>query len=285
MGLQGKLGYREIADLFNTIEVARKSGVMRIFCASKAATLFFEWGELIRAESNRFSDRIGALLVEHGAVCEAEVAKALELQAAESGGRKLGNILCAEFGVSEEDIQLALAIQFKAIVSDLVAWPGGAFVFDFSLPEGEVDRFALNASEFLLEVGIEAGLLARATDVEMLRVVLAEGDGALAEKLIAALEGQRLAVTLAADGEALATSIEGDSCDAYLIAQSFASEFLALCGDDGRSDKAILYGSAPSSSGVDSLRYVRADCASDEGVAALAERLGNEARSLVCERK
>jgi len=159
MGLKGKLGYHEIADLFNMVETTRKSGILRIICGVHRARLFFEWGELIRAESNRFSSKLGEILVLHGVVTADEVQEALSMQHAQEGERKLGTILADEFEVSEEEVQAALATQFKAIVSDVLQWPGGSFEFDSVLPQGASDKFSLSASDFLLEVGIETGVL------------------------------------------------------------------------------------------------------------------------------
>lgn len=164
MGLSGELGYREIADIFNMVETTKKSGVLRLSCPSGSARIFFEWGELIRAESSTATDPVGALLVERGLLSAEELAEALDIQRAEGGGRRLGCILVDEFSVSEEDIQLVLSLQFKTIVSDVIRWPGGVFEFDFELPEGASDRFTLSGSEFLMEVGIEAGLLAKDID-------------------------------------------------------------------------------------------------------------------------
>lgn len=159
MSLNGKVGYNEIADLFTMVESARHSGVLTLVSGRETARLYFEWGELIRAESTKSPERLGQLLVEFGALSPGELDEALAVQLADEEERRLGNLLACDFGVTEDDIQRALAFQFKAIVTDLLSWPGATFTFDSKLPAGVSDRFTLNASEYLMEVGIETGLL------------------------------------------------------------------------------------------------------------------------------
>lgn len=286
MGLKGKLGYRDIADLFNTVETAKKSGVMRINCGSRTARLFFEWGELIRAESNRFSDKIGAILVEHGAVTGKEVEEALELQRSRPEKQRLGCILCAEYGVSESDIQDALAAQFKAIVSDVVTWPGGAFEFDFELPPDSADRFTLSASEFLLEVGIEAGLLARQADQSGRRAVLAEPDPELATDLAEALAKIGISALIAADRDSLDLVLADEDADAYFVNSSLLEAFRTAAGN-GAEEKTVVYGYGAGGGAPSHSRFVVMPEAAHgpEKMEELAGKLAGEAAGLSCGHK
>lgn len=158
MSLKGKIGYKEISEILSALEQGRKSGILAFTSGAGSARLFLEWGELIRAESSRFKDRIGELLVQRGILDSSEVGRALDLQRAEGGARKLGEILCQECSVSERDIQYALADQFKAILADVLSWPGGTFEFSAELPSPSAEKFKITASEFIIEVGIETGL-------------------------------------------------------------------------------------------------------------------------------
>lgn len=161
MALEGTLSYMDIEHLLKVVESSRKSGVLEISWQDREARLFLQEGRLVRAESNRNHDGIGTLLVRSGILREEQLEQALALQREEGGRRRLGAILCDEFGVSAADTQRLLCHQFEAIVYDVFSWPGGSFVFHIQEAEQVLDRFHLAPVEFLLQVGIQAGLLAQ----------------------------------------------------------------------------------------------------------------------------
>lgn len=209
MSLKGKLGYREIADIFNAVEATKKSGVMSLAHGPKKARLFFEWGELIRAQSNTIKERMGDLLIDRGALTAEEIGRALDIQRSEGNLRKLGEILVADCNFPEDEIQSALAAQFKAVVADILTWEGGTFVFDFEKPAGMPDRFTLSASDFLLEAGIEAGLLAGAEECSIpVTAILLEPDEELSELISSALEKEGVTATRATSLEAALVACE-----------------------------------------------------------------------------
>ncbi len=161
MALEGTLNYLDIAYLLQVVGTSKKSGVLEITWQDREARLFFDRGRLIRAESNRFHEGIGTLLVQAGLLTPQHRDKALASQRAEGGVRRLGALLCDEYRVQPEEIERVLRCQFERVVYDVFSWPGGAFVFRFQAPDAVMDRFGLNPAEFILGVGIQAGLLAQ----------------------------------------------------------------------------------------------------------------------------
>ncbi len=161
MSLEGTLSYLDIAHLLKVVGAARKSGELVITWQDRRARLLFQSGRMIRAESNQKHPGIGTLLVRAGRLGEADLARALEIQRADVQHRRLGAILCDEFGVDPREMERLLAQQFQQIVYDVFSWPSGSFRFEFTEPAEIQDRFHLNPSEFILAVGVKAGLLAR----------------------------------------------------------------------------------------------------------------------------
>lgn len=171
MALEGTLSYLDISHLLQVVGSSLKSGVLEISWEDRWARLFFERGDLIRAESNRSYDSIGTLLLKAHLVDPKELDRALAIQIRElrgqiaqpgqqGGARRLGAILCDEGGVRPQDIERILRTQFEQIVFDVFSWPGGSFVFSFQEPSTRGDRFRVDAVDFILGVGIQAGLLA-----------------------------------------------------------------------------------------------------------------------------
>lgn len=226
MPLQGKLGFRELADLLRVVDVRQKSGVLRIRWEARNAKLFFNRGELLRAESSQFSDRIGDVLVSRGVLARPDVDRALARQAEEGGRRRLGAILHDDYGVADATIQGALTAQFTAIVFDLLSWPEGIFEFDFTPPSQMPERFALGATDFILRVGIEAGLLT-GEDLKGMRAVLHEPDDAFAETFLALLRAEGIDARRSLSPEEAATALAGGLGAAALLVSVDAPEAVA----------------------------------------------------------
>ncbi len=161
MSLDGKLGYQEISDLLNLVEKSSKSGILTISNDRNSACMFFNRGKLVRASSDKISDRIGEVLLNHGVISQEEIEQALEIQKNEERRRRLGTIFSVELGVEDAAIQSALTTQFKAIVFEVLSWEEGRFNFEFGEPSDTLDKFNFGSSGFILEVGIEAGFTSR----------------------------------------------------------------------------------------------------------------------------
>jgi CheY-like chemotaxis protein len=160
MPLEGTLNYLDVAHLVQVVGASQKSGVLEISWEDRSARLLFERGDLTCAESNVCHDGIGTLLVNAELLAAADLDLALVKQRGEgSAARRLGAILCDDFGVEPEDIERLLRQQFERVALDVFSWPGGKFVFRFREARSEGDRFHLDAIEFILAVGIRAGLL------------------------------------------------------------------------------------------------------------------------------
>lgn len=161
MALEGTLNYLDIEHLLTVLGSSEKSGVLEIWSGDREARLYLQRGRLLRAESNQEHESLGALLVGAGVISQGDLEHALSIQGKENESRRLGAILSDEFGVSPEDVQGQLRAQFESIVYDVFRWPSGRFAFHFQEPEKVLDRFNLNPAQFMLQLGIQTGLLAR----------------------------------------------------------------------------------------------------------------------------
>ncbi len=161
MPLEGTLSYMDIAHLLQVVDRARKSGVLEITHGERSARLVFQDGRLIRAESNQAHAGLGELLVEEGVISQDTLERALRIQESAASPRRLGTILCEDLGVPPAAIRSVLERQFRQIVFEVFRWPGARFRFEFGDPDEVIDRFHLSPSEFILDVGIQAGFLAQ----------------------------------------------------------------------------------------------------------------------------
>jgi hypothetical protein len=205
VALEGPLKEFHIQDVFQLLDLGRKSGVLRVTSELRqtAGTVSFERGGVVAATLGRDSQPIGARLVRLGKISADDLQRALARQ--QSGdSRRLGDILVASGIIARRELDRQLKAQIEEAVFELLGWSEGYFRFEDGAPcEGVVEAPVRIPTEGLL---MEA---ARRSDewsrieakVPHLRVVprLPPADAATGERLdLTPLEWEVLA---AVDGE------------------------------------------------------------------------------------
>ena len=205
MALEGPLKEFHIQDVFQLLDLGRKSGVLRVTSELRqtAGTVSFERGGVVAATLGRDPQPIGARLVRMGKISADDLQRALALQ--HSGdSRRLGDILVASGTIPRRELDRQLKAQIEEAIFELLGWSEGYFRFEDGAPcEGVVEAPVRIPTEGLL---MEA---ARRSDewsrieakVPHLRVVprLPPADAAAGDKLdLTPLEWEVLA---AVDGE------------------------------------------------------------------------------------
>ena len=214
MALEGPLKEFHIQDVFQLLDLGRKSGVLRVTSELRqtAGTVSFERGGVVAATLGRDPQPIGARLVRQGRISGDELARALALQ--HSGdSRRLGDILVASGTITRRELDRQLKAQIEEAIFELLGWSEGYFRFEDGAPcEGVVEAPVRIPTEGLL---MEA---ARRSDewsrieakVPHLRVVprLPPADAAAGDRLdltplewevLAAVDGERDLHALAAE--------------------------------------------------------------------------------------
>ena len=213
MALEGPLKEFHIQDVFQLLDLGRKSGVLRVTSELRqtAGTVSFERGGVVAATLGRDPQPIGARLVRMGKISADDLQRALALQ--HSGdSRRLGDILVAAGVIPRRELDRQLKAQVEEAIFELLGWSEGYFRFEDGAPcEGVVEAPVRIPTEGLL---MEA---ARRSDewsrieakVPHLRVVprLPPADAAAGERLdltpfewevLAAVDGERDLHALAA---------------------------------------------------------------------------------------
>jgi hypothetical protein len=205
VALEGPLKEFHIQDVFQLLDLGRKSGVLRVTSELRqtAGTVSFERGGVVAATLGRDPQPIGARLVRQGKISGDDLSRALALQ--HSGdSRRLGDILVANGTIARRELDRQLKAQIEEAIFELLGWAEGYFRFEDGAPcEGVVENPVRIPTEGLL---MEA---ARRSDewsrieakVPHLRVVprLPPADAAAGERLdLTPLEWEVLA---AVDGE------------------------------------------------------------------------------------
>lgn len=140
-----------IPDLVGFFQAQSKTGVLEIEHASEAFRLEFEHGALLHAASSKSpaGERLGEILVRHGALTEARLAEFLSQL---SRGERLGSALLRLEGVSQVDLTSAIEEQVLGIFVRLAKLPGCRFTFrETKLEPNLSGRLRHNVTRLLLD--------------------------------------------------------------------------------------------------------------------------------------
>ena len=133
MAIEGPLRELALSDVFQLLDLSRKTGVLTITHESRhrPAVVRFDRGAVTGAELGEAQERIGHLLLRAGKVTERHVEQARRAQVA-APGRPLGEILVEQGSVSADDVRRQLRFQIEEAVYALIQWKDGYFRFEES---------------------------------------------------------------------------------------------------------------------------------------------------------
>lgn len=136
MAIEGPLAELGIHDVFQLLDLSRKTGTLSVtsFLRDNEGVVLFENGKVISASIRSNPHRIGDLLVRSGRLSDRDLDKVREAQA---GGdrRRFGEILIALGLVTAREMERQMRLQIEAVVFELMSWSEGNFRFDEGLSE------------------------------------------------------------------------------------------------------------------------------------------------------
>jgi hypothetical protein len=141
----GSLAALTVAEVAQFVFSSLKTGVLLLACGPGASlppddpgelrrkSIYFKDGQVVFASSSDPTDRLGAILLQHGLVGERELARCAGLVGA---GRRLGQVLVDEGTLSSGQLYEAITLQVKEIFLRAFLETSG----DFAFLEGAVDE-------------------------------------------------------------------------------------------------------------------------------------------------
>ncbi len=130
MAIEGPLQDIGIHDVFQLLDLARKSGRLTVRSAARGneGRVYFDAGAVVHATMRDNPHTLGALLKSAGKVTEQEIGRATHAQ--ENGDRRLlGEILVAQGSVTRRDVERYMRQQIESVVFDIFSWNEGTFSF------------------------------------------------------------------------------------------------------------------------------------------------------------
>lgn len=131
MAIEGPLKELGLHDVFQLLDLSRKTGVMRItsHLRNNEGMVAFDGGAIVYAEIKSNPHRIGDMLVRAGKVTEGDLERARAIQEREGPHQRLGQILVSIGALSARDLERQVEFHVAEVVFELLSWQEGFFSF------------------------------------------------------------------------------------------------------------------------------------------------------------
>src|SRR6058998_1501630 len=161
MPIEGPLRELGIHDVFQLLDLSRKTGALRVTSElrNNAGMISFEGGAIIAAEIRSNPHPIGALLLRTGKIGEADIHRARDMQLRQGDKRRLGEILVAIGALTRRELERQVRFQIEEVVFEVMSWREGYFSFT----EGPLSDVA---TEIAVRIPTEALLMEGARRID-----------------------------------------------------------------------------------------------------------------------
>lgn len=135
MAIEGPLRELALSDVFQLLDLSRKTGVLTVSGEpeGRKGVVRFDRGAIVAAELAGSSGRIDRLLLRAGKVTEGQIAEAVRRQR-ESPGKRFGTVLVEMGAVTELDLRRQLRFQIEEAIFEMIGWKDGYFRFEEAPP-------------------------------------------------------------------------------------------------------------------------------------------------------
>ncbi|HEU4565293.1 MAG TPA: DUF4388 domain-containing protein [Gemmatimonadaceae bacterium] len=132
MAIEGPLRELGVHDVFQLLDLSRKTGVLTITSGVREnyGQVFFDRGAVIFASIRNNPRPLGELLLRAGKVTRADLERAGAIQEREVRARALGQILVSMGAISQRDLEHHVRFQVEELVFELLSWQEGYFSFE-----------------------------------------------------------------------------------------------------------------------------------------------------------
>ena len=194
MAIEGPLRELGIHDVFQLLDLSRKTGVLRVSSELRddEGVVYFDGGRVVQASIRSSSAPIEVVLLNAGRVTTSDIDTARAERARGRPGRQMAEVLVEIGAISEKELDRQLRLQIQRVVFELMSWSEGFFSFeDRPRREMSVESRVFVSTESLLMEGARridewsriAGVVPNVEVVLELAPVEAGRDGAMLDLL------------------------------------------------------------------------------------------------------
>ncbi len=161
MAIEGPLRELGIHDVFQLLDLSRKTGALRVTSELRhnAGTINFEEGVIVFATIRTNPHPLGGLLIRTGKITEADLERARDMQQRQGDKRRLGEILVSLGAITARELGRQVRFQIEEVAFEIMSWQEGYFSFS----EGELTDTPADA---LVRIPVEALMMEGARRID-----------------------------------------------------------------------------------------------------------------------
>src|ERR1700704_322128 len=131
MAIEGPLRELGIHDVFQLLDLSRKTGALRVTSELRhnEGKIYFDNGVVVSAEIRSNPHPLGALLLRTGKIAEADLERARDMQQRQGDKRRLGEILVSLGVITQREVERQIRFQIEEVVFEVMSWNEGYFSF------------------------------------------------------------------------------------------------------------------------------------------------------------
>src|SRR5438445_769422 len=131
MAIEGPLRELGIHDVFQLLDLSRKTGTLRVTSELRhnEGKIYFDNGVVVSAEIRSNPHPLGALLLRTGKIAEADLERARDMQSRQGDKRRLGEILVSLGVITQREVERQIRFQIEEVVFEVMSWNEGYFSF------------------------------------------------------------------------------------------------------------------------------------------------------------
>jgi hypothetical protein len=131
MPIEGPLRELGIHDVFQLLDLSRKTGALRVTSDLRhnEGKIYFDNGVVVSAEIRSNPHPLGAMLLRTGKITEADLERARDMQQRQGDKRRLGEILVALGVITQREVERQIRFQIEEVVFEVMSWNEGYFSF------------------------------------------------------------------------------------------------------------------------------------------------------------
>ena len=131
MAIEGPLRELGIHDVFQLLDLSRKTGSLRVTSALRdnEGVVCFESGRVVSASIRTNPHPLGAMLVRAGKISEGDLERARMAQSHRTDGKRLGELLVEAGCLTWRELERQVRLQIETVVFELMSWQEGFFSF------------------------------------------------------------------------------------------------------------------------------------------------------------
>ena len=150
MSIAGSLKTMALSDIFGWLANGHATGTLMVSNGDVVKSIYFRDGAIVSCNSTDPREFLGHFLVSHGCIGEQELAAAVGEQ--DRSGEMMGKILVDQGAITEAELQRMLALKAEESIFELFLWEDGQFRFlTGQLPAYELVPISLHVTSVTLE--------------------------------------------------------------------------------------------------------------------------------------